>query len=141
MISPTSERLFPSRNSTPRSRSSRSRSQHKFGGETKRLKEIRNHMQVIESILQSYIPIHLSTSSNSAPLDGARLDMLTHQPLNTHQGPIPNFGIIMTNQLDQSRFTLQIRDCLLSLVASVSYEFPNILRCNRQDNWVFGCFE
>lgn len=98
-------------------------------------------MQVIEYILQSYIPVHLHAAPSLRLEALARLDVLTHQPLNTHESPIPNFGILMPNQLDQSRFTLQIRDCFLSLVASVSYEFADIVRCDRQYNWVFGCFE
>ena len=63
-------------------------------------------MQVIESILQSYIPVHLHATPSLRLKALARLDVLTHQPLNTQESPIPNFGILMPNQLDQPRFTL-----------------------------------
>lgn len=65
------------------------------------------------------------------------LDVLTHQPLNTHQSPIPDFGIIMSNQLDQSRLAIKVRNCLFGLVSTMGDEFANIMSCDREHDWVF----
>lgn len=67
-----------------------------------------------------------------------RLDVLTHQSLHTHQRPVPDFGIIMPNQLDQPRLAPQVCDCLFGLVTSVNNVFANIVCCDRKDDWIAG---
>jgi hypothetical protein len=64
--------------------------------------------------------------------------MLTHQPLNTHQSPIPDFWVLVSDQLDQSRFTVQVGDSLLGLVSTKGDEFTDIVRGNREDHGVSG---
>lgn len=66
----------------------------------------------------------------------SQLHMLTHQPLNTHQSPVPDFGVIMGDQFDQSRFTVQIGNGLLCLVSTVGDEFTDIVSGNREDYWI-----